>query len=52
MKFSPVKIELKPLMKIGDDRQHDMRVGKGIAVGRVERPSGVDPAEQDHAQGS
>ena len=46
MKFSPVRIDEKPVMKIPDGRRHDVGVAVGAAVRRVKRPAGIDAAGQ------
>ena len=46
MKFSPVRIDEKPVMKMPDGRGHHVGVAVGAAVRRVERPAGVDAAGQ------
>ena len=51
MKFRPVRIELKPAMKMPDDRQHDIAVGIDAGVRRVERPAGIDAADDQRGQG-
>ena len=50
MKLMPVKIELKPSRKAPNTRQDHRRVGLR-AVGRVERPAGIDRADDDRGQG-
>ena len=49
MKLIPVKMELKPRMKRPEHQRNHRAVGLG-AVGRVERPAGVDRADQDRRQ--
>ncbi len=50
MKLMPVKIELKPRMKAPAVNATTLVFGDR-AVGRVERPAGIDPAQDDRGEG-
>ena len=50
MKLSPVRIDEKPVMKTPTTVSDHVGVGVDAAVGRVERPAGVDAAGEHRAQ--
>ena len=50
MKLRPVRIDEKPVMKMPRPAGDHVGVREGRAVGRVERPAGVDAAGDDRVQ--